>query len=151
MPHLLIMVNSFLIFWLPSSRILPLDVVFWVSESRSVMSDSLRRHGPYVHGIPQARILEWVTFLFSRGSSQPRDQTQISCIVGRFFTSLSHQGSPRILEWVAYPFSSGSSQPRNWTRVSCIAGRHLTSWATREAQRGRDYTKASIPRGKDLW
>ena len=39
-----------------------------------------------VHGILQARILEWVAFPFSRGSSQPRDQTQVSCIVGRFFT-----------------------------------------------------------------
>ena len=40
-----------------------------------------------VHGILQARILEWVTFPFSRGSSQPRDQTQVSLIAGRFFTS----------------------------------------------------------------
>ena len=35
-----------------------------------------------VHGILQARILEWVAFPFSRGSSQPRDRTQVSCIVG---------------------------------------------------------------------
>ena len=40
-----------------------------------------------VHKILQARILEWVAFPFSRGSSQPRDQTQVSCIAGRFFTS----------------------------------------------------------------
>ena len=33
-----------------------------------------------VHGIPQARILEWVAILFSRGSSRSRDQTQVSCI-----------------------------------------------------------------------
>ena len=33
-----------------------------------------------VHGILQARILEWVAFPFSRGSSQPRDLTQVSCI-----------------------------------------------------------------------
>ena len=39
-----------------------------------------------VHGILQARILEWVAFPFSRGSSQPRDWTQVSCIAGRFFT-----------------------------------------------------------------
>ena len=39
-----------------------------------------------VHQILQARILEWVAFPFSRGSSQPRDRTQISCIAGRFFT-----------------------------------------------------------------
>ena len=40
-----------------------------------------------VHGILWARILEWVAVPFSRGSSQPRDQTQVSHIVGRFFTS----------------------------------------------------------------
>ena len=39
-----------------------------------------------VHGILQARILEWVAFPFSRGSSQPRHQTQVSYIAGRFFT-----------------------------------------------------------------
>ena len=39
-----------------------------------------------VHGILQARILEWVAIAFSRGSSQPWDQTQVSCIAGRFFT-----------------------------------------------------------------
>ena len=40
-----------------------------------------------VLGILQARILEWVAFPFSRGSSQPRNQTQVSCIAGGFFTS----------------------------------------------------------------
>ena len=40
-----------------------------------------------VHGILQARVLKWVTFHFSRGSSQPRDWTQISSIPGWFFTS----------------------------------------------------------------
>ena len=40
-----------------------------------------------VHGILQARVLEWVAIPFSRGSSQPRNQTQVSCIAGRFFTN----------------------------------------------------------------
>ena len=40
-----------------------------------------------VHGILQPRILEWVAVPFSRGSSQPRDRTQVSCIAGRFFAS----------------------------------------------------------------
>ena len=42
-----------------------------------------------VHGILQSRpeYLEWVAFPFSRESSQPRDRTQVSHIVGRFFTS----------------------------------------------------------------
>ena len=63
--------------------------------------------GSSVHGILQARILKWVAVPFSR------DQTQVSHIAGRFFTILSHQGSPRILEWVAYPFSNRSSWSRN--------------------------------------
>ena len=40
-----------------------------------------------IHGILQARILEWVAIPFSRGSSWPRNQTGVSCIAGRFFTS----------------------------------------------------------------
>ena len=40
-----------------------------------------------VHGILQARILEWVAFPFSRGFSQPRDWTQVSLITGGFLTS----------------------------------------------------------------
>ena len=40
-----------------------------------------------VYGILQVRILEWVAFPFSRESSQPGDQTQVSQIAGRFFTS----------------------------------------------------------------
>ena len=42
--------------------------------------------GSSVHGILQARILEWVAILFSRGSSQPRDRTQVSRIAGRCFS-----------------------------------------------------------------
>ena len=40
-----------------------------------------------IHEILQARILEWVAFPISRGSSQSRDQTQVSCIADRVFTS----------------------------------------------------------------
>ena len=43
--------------------------------------------GSSVHGILQARILDWVATLFSRGSSWPRGQTQVSCTAGRFFTT----------------------------------------------------------------
>ena len=59
-----------------------------VSESNSVVSDSLQcRVSCAVHGILQARILEWVDFPFSRGSFQPRNQTRVSCTAGRFFTN----------------------------------------------------------------
>ena len=49
--------------------------------------------GSSVHGVLQARILEWVAIHFSRGSSQSRDQTWVSCITGRLY-HLSHHGSP---------------------------------------------------------
>ena len=48
--------------------------------------------GSSIHGIFQARVLEWVAISFSRGSSPPRDQTQVCLIVGRRFNHLSHQG-----------------------------------------------------------
>ena len=88
-----------------------------------------------VYGILQAKILEWVAFPFSRGSSQPWDWTQVSHC-RQILYHLSHKGSPRILGWVAYPFSSGSSWPRNWTEVSCIAGGFFTNWAVREGDKG---------------
>ena len=44
-----------------------------------------------VHGISQARILEWVAISSSSGSSQPRDRTHISCLAGKFFTTESPQ------------------------------------------------------------
>ena len=56
-------------------------------ESCSVLSELFVTPWTVVHGILQARILEWVAFPFSRGSSQPRDQTQVSRIAGGFFTS----------------------------------------------------------------
>ena len=43
--------------------------------------------GSSVHGISQARILEWVAISFFRASSPPRDWTQVSCTAGRFFTT----------------------------------------------------------------
>ena len=59
------------------------------SESHSVVSDSLQSHGLY--RILWARILEWVAFPFSRGSSWPWHQTQVSHIAGRFFTIWANQ------------------------------------------------------------
>ena len=47
-----------------------------------------------VHGILQVRILEWVVFPFSRGSSQTRDQTQVSGIADGFFIT-APQGKPK--------------------------------------------------------
>ena len=50
--------------------------------------------GSSLHEILQARILEWVAIPFSMGSSQPRDQTQLSCIAGEFFTVWATRETP---------------------------------------------------------
>ena len=59
--------------------------------------------GSSVHGISQARILEWVTISFSRGSSQPSGQTCVSFLTGSFFTT-EQPGKPSqfrdIIKWV---------------------------------------------------
>ena len=55
-------------------------------ESHSVVPESLSHMDYTVHGILQVRILEWVALPFSRGSSQPQDQTRVSCFVGRLLT-----------------------------------------------------------------
>ena len=98
--------------------------------AKSLLCDPMDCYLPdsTVHGILQLRILGWVAMLSSRGSSQPKDRTQVSCIAGRFFYHLSHQGSPRILEWVDHPFSRGSSWIRNQTGVSCTAVWFFSSW-----------------------
>ena len=64
----------------------------WLWFSHWVVSDSLwpmdcSLPDFSVHGILQARILEWVAVSFSRGSSQPGDRTQVSRIAGGFFTT----------------------------------------------------------------
>ena len=65
------------------------------------MSNSFWPHGLYtVHGILQARRLEWVAVPFSRESSQPRDWTQVSRVAGGFFTSWASTSSVQLLSHV---------------------------------------------------
>ena len=81
------------------------------SESCSVVSDFLQPHGLTVHVIPQARILEWVAFPFSRGFSQPRDQTQVSHIAGGIFTSwVTREAEPKFICWDFSPNSFVDSE-----------------------------------------
>ena len=107
--------------------------------------------GSSVHGISQAKILEWVAISSSRGSSQPRDWTHVSC-TGRqilywhcYAKSLqscptlcdpidgSPPGSPvpgilqaRTLEWVAISFSMHEGEKRKWSRS--VLSDSATSW-----------------------
>ena len=63
-------------------------VAVLVTQSCLTLCDpwTVARQALSVHGILQARILKWVAIPFSRGSSQPRDRTQVFCIASRFFT-----------------------------------------------------------------
>ena len=69
-----------------SSVVIPLHAK--LLQSCPTLCDSMNCSlpGSSVHGILQARILEWVAVPFSRGASQLRDQIQVSCVEGRFFT-----------------------------------------------------------------
>ena len=118
------------------------------SESRSVVSDSLQpyewasvaqlcltlcdpmncvAHQGSIHGIFQARILEWVAISFSRRSLWPRDWTQVSRIVGRHFTVWATREvlwihgilQARRLEWVTFPFSRDLLNP--WIKPRSLA------------------------------
>ena len=64
----------------------PIRSMKWRNELKVAQScPILWTHG--LSGIPQARILEWVAYSFSRRSSQPRNWNRVSCIIGRFFTN----------------------------------------------------------------
>ena len=81
-----------------------------------------------VHGILQARILEWVAFPFSRGSSQPRDRTQVSRIAGGSLPA-EPQGKPKNTGVGSLSLLQGifPAQESNQGLLHC-------SWAIREAQ-----------------
>ena len=68
-----------------SGKGLSIPLLVCCEFSRSVVSNSVMMNSA-VHEILQARILERIVMPFSRGSSQPRDRTQVSCIAGGFFT-----------------------------------------------------------------
>ena len=84
--------SAFLFSVTPSSTENDKNYSLWLlsykwSESCSVVSDFVTTIDCTVHGVLQARILQWVAIPFSRGSSQPRDRTQVSHIAGGLFTS----------------------------------------------------------------
>ena len=74
--------------------------------------------GSSVHGILQARILEWVVIPFSKGSSWPRDWTQVSYIAGRFFTA-EPPGKPNI------KFNQRSEKMHKQTNKSSQTGQSI--------------------------
>ena len=77
----------------------------WLSSSSS---RAVAHQVPPIHGILQARLLEWVAISSSRGSSWPRDQTWVSCITGRFFAIWATWGLT--VDWRPCSSSRGCSQ-----------------------------------------
>ena len=89
--------------------------------------------GSSIHGIFQARILEWVAISFSRGSSQSRDRTQVFHIVGRCFTVWATREVPSVpwpgtelwpWQWMPRILTTrqpGNSSPHNFNFISSIS------------------------------
>ena len=101
----------------------------WVAQSCLTLWDpvSYSLPGSSIYGLLQARILQWVAILFSIGASWPRDRTQVSHIVGRFFAL-----------WV----TRGAHQTQNNTLSTCTST---------VARRGRILTAATSQRKRVSW
>ena len=87
----------------------------YVVLSCSVMSDyvipwTIALQAPLSTGILKAEIQEWVAMPSSRSSSQPRDQTQVSCIAGRFFTIWATREALSSMDWLLSIFPLESSK-----------------------------------------
>ena len=85
--------------------------------------------GSSVHGILQARILEWVAMPSSRGSSRPRNQTHVSCvscIAGGFFTA-EPPGKPTCLSLFRKIYQQGHCKPLVWLYLPTCYGLHVNS------------------------
>ena len=99
-----------------------------VSESHSVVSDSLWPHGLYSPWNSPGQYT-WVGSLSLLQGLFPTQGLNPGLMHCRWtLYELSHKGSPRTLGWVAYPFSGRSTWSRHQTGVSCIAGRFFTRW-----------------------
>ena len=101
-----------------------------VAQSRPTLWDPTDYR---VHGILHARILEWVANPFSRGSSQPRNWTQVSCIAGGFFTSWatsSVQFSRSVVSDSLWPHESQHARPPYLSPTPRVYSTHapLSRW-----------------------
>ena len=85
-----------------------------------------------VHGILQARILEWVVFPFSRGSSQPRNWTQVSCIQADSLPA-EPQGKTKNTGVGSLSLLQQIFLTQEWNRGHLHCRQFFTNWATREA------------------
>ena len=108
--------------------------------------------GSSVHGIFQARILEWVAIPFARGSSRPRDWTWVFCISSRFFKFKKKKKSDSVGNWLLLRTGlwAETASP-GWHWLSDIPGipwlNHLGLWNLHLL--GEGWKKGH--RGKSTW
>ena len=102
-----------------------------------------------VHGIFQARILEWVAIPFSRGSSQPRDQTQVSCISGECFTiwAIREARTNQTKTKLKNPFGLWSTRGKSHGQRN-LAGYRL--WAHKSSARHSHQTTTTARSRKEI-
>ena len=142
--HWIAVWGAFIHIWRPEiadgydlSCLLKWQEVKW-SESRSAESDCLQSMDYTVHGILQVKIMERVSVPFSRGSSQPRDRTQVSWVAGDSLQA-EPQGKPKNTGVGSLSLLQGIFPTRELNCVSCIAGGFFTNWAIREYGRRHFY------------
>ena len=110
-----------------------------------------------VHGIFQARILEWVAIPFSRGSSQPRDWTWVSCTVGRFFTVWATIYVIKYVFESAKKFNSGKITylslswvtSRGSIKIASLIKRSISGIIFLESETGSESSLVSLARNSD--
>ena len=78
--------------------------------------------GTSVHGILQARILEWIATSFSRRSFRGKDRTELSCTAGRFLSSVSPEHSHLRLKYRFLFRRSGAAQTKRWAEGMRVPG-----------------------------
>ena len=82
--------------------------------------------GSSVHGISQARMLEWITVSFSKGSSRARDQTHVFCLAGGFFTTEPPEKPTLALQRI-YFIRILTTVMLSYAELCCIVVLHLMS------------------------
>ena len=112
--------------------------------------------GSSVHGILQARILGWVAIPFSRGFSQPRDRTRISCIAGAFFTNWAIRealiSSPVYQEdkFIAKDGREPAPKRPPWNEVSVVLPSFNKRWSRIFIPCRNQLSSCTYPRGLSL-
>ena len=96
-------------------------VVVWLLSCVQLFCDPMDYSPPgsSAHGISQARILELVVISFSRGSSQPKEQTHVSCIASGFFTT-ELPGKPTMKQYSVLKRNGLSRHKKTWRILKCL-------------------------------